>query len=160
MPKAVWSILVAVLALTPHISAAAPADRPAFARTALPPAANVVRLAESGDAKSQTMLGYMYETGRGIPQNYHYAAKWYTRAAQQGDVGAQYLLGFLFDRGFGVPADHIEAQKWLILAAAGAGPDKAEIYVRMRNAIATKLTRSELDEAQYRASCWVPVPER
>ena len=159
MRKAVWwSILVAALAWTPGVCTAASLG-PAFTRAALPPAASVVRLAQAGDAAAQTRLGYMYETGRGMPQNYHYAAVWYTRAAQQGDPGAQYLLGFLFDKGFGVPADHIEAQKWLILAASAAAQPDADIYVRMRNAVATKLTRSELDEAQFRASCWVPVRE-
>lgn len=123
--------------------------------------ANAVRLAELGDPNAQTRVGRMFEMGRGVPQNYSLAVRWYLRAANQGHPGAQYLLALMFDRGFGVPADHIEAQKWMILAAAGAfNPKDAEVYVRMRNAIATKLTRYEKDEAQFRATTWVPVRER
>lgn len=162
MRKALWCFLVAVFAFAgPSCEAASLPDQPAFNRSGIASAAGIVRLAESGDPKSQAALGYMYEMGRGVPQNYKLAAMWYGRAAQQGHSGAQYLLAFLFDRGFGVPADHIEAQKWMILAAATASNRRdVETYVRMRNAIATKLTRAEVDEAQWRASVWVPLPER
>jgi uncharacterized protein len=122
---------------------------------------DVFRSAELGDANAQARLGHMYEMGRGVPQNYRLATYWYLRAANQGHTGAQYLLGFMFDRGFGVPADHIEAEKWMILAAGGArAPRDADVFVRMRNAIATKLTRSEKAEAQFRAEMWAPVRER
>ena len=68
---------------------------------------------------AQTYLGFMFETGRGVPQNYTDAAMWYRRAAEQGDSLAQYSLGLLYDRGFGVPQDIVEAAKWLNLATAG-----------------------------------------
>ena len=35
-------------------------------------------LAEQGDAKSQYNLGVMYNKGKGVPQNYKTAVKWYT----------------------------------------------------------------------------------
>ena len=129
-------------------------------RAAVTSSANVTVLAERGDANAQARLGYMYEMGRGVPQNYRLAVYWYGRAAQQGHSGAQYLLSFMFDRGKGVPPDHIEAHKWMNLAAATASSRRdAEVFTRMRNAIATKLTRSEADEAQGRAIGWVQVRE-
>ncbi|WP_354095625.1 tetratricopeptide repeat protein [Bradyrhizobium sp. RT10b] len=74
--------------------------------------------------RAQSHLGFMFETGRGVPQNYTEAAMWYRRAA---DSLAQYSLGLLYDRGQGVPRDIVEASKWLNLAAAagarGAGQD-------------------------------------
>ena len=53
----------------------------------------------AGRPAAQTYLGFMFETGRGVPQNYTEAAMWYRRAAEQGDSLAQYSLGLLYDRG-------------------------------------------------------------
>src|SRR3977135_2521321 len=71
-----------------------------------------IPLAERGEPTAQAYLGYMFETGRGVPQNYTEAAMWYRRAAEQGDSLAQYSLGLLYDHGFGVPRDIVEANKW------------------------------------------------
>ncbi|WP_431204246.1 tetratricopeptide repeat protein [Bradyrhizobium betae] len=79
-----------------------------------------IPLAERGIAPAQTYLGFLFETGRGVPQNYTEAAMWYRRAAEQGDSRAQYSLGLLYDRGQGVPQDIVEASKWLNLSAAAA----------------------------------------
>jgi hypothetical protein len=97
-----------------------------------------IPLAERGDAAAQTYLGYMFETGRGVPRNYTEAAMWYRRAAEQGDSLAQYSLGLLYDSGFGVPRDIVEAAKWLELSAAGAPPKAREARVRIRDAVTTR----------------------
>src|SRR5215468_6513355 len=83
-----------------------------------------IPLAERGVAPAQTWLGFMFQTGRGVPQNYTEAAMWFRRAAEQGDSLAQYSLGLLYDKGQGVPQDIVEAGKWLNLSAAAA-PRKA-----------------------------------
>ena len=44
----------------------------------------------AGQAAAQAYLGFMFETGRGVPQNYTEAAMWYRRAAEQGDSLAQF----------------------------------------------------------------------
>ena len=62
-----------------------------------------IPLAERGVAPAQTWLGFMFQTGRGVPQNYTEAAMWYRRAAEQGDSLAQYSLGLLYDKGQGGP---------------------------------------------------------
>src|SRR4051812_8836960 len=49
-----------------------------------------IPLAERGNPSAQAYLGFMFETGRGVPQNYTEAAMWYRRAAEQGDSLAQY----------------------------------------------------------------------
>jgi TPR repeat protein len=41
-------------------------------------------LAEQGDAFAQTNLGLMYSKGKGVPQDYKTAVKWYRLAAEQG----------------------------------------------------------------------------
>ena len=74
-------------------------------------------LAEQGDARAQSLLGGMYELGKGVPQDDKAAAKWYRLAAEQGDARAQYNLGAMYDLGQGVPQDDKAAVKWYRLAA-------------------------------------------
>jgi uncharacterized protein len=121
---------------------------------------NFIPLAERGDPAAQSYLGFMFETGRGVPQNYTEAAMWYRRAAEQGDSLAQYSLGLLYDRGFGVPRDIVEANKWLNLSAAAAPPRAREARVRIRDAVTTKMTRGEIAQARRRALEWAPSRER
>lgn len=59
----------------------------------------------------------MYNEGKGIPQDYTEAAKWYQLAAQQGVAPAQFNLGNMYRKGQGVPKDYAEAVKWYRLAA-------------------------------------------
>jgi TPR repeat protein len=119
-----------------------------------------IPLAERGVAPAQTWLGFMFQTGRGVPQNYTEAAMWYRRAAEQGDSLAQYSLGLLYDKGQGVPRDVIEASKWLNLSTAAAPPRAREARARIRDAVGTKMTRGEIAQARARALGWAPVPER
>jgi TPR repeat protein len=118
-----------------------------------------IPLAEQGYAAAQSYLGFMFETGRGVPQNYTEAAMWYRRAAEQGDSRAQYSLGLLYDRGQGVPRDIVEASKWLNLSTAAAPPGAREARARIRNAVTTKMTRGEIARARLRALEWVPYSE-
>jgi TPR repeat protein len=118
-----------------------------------------VPFAERGAPSAQAYLGFMYETGRGVPQNYTEAAIWYRRAAEQGDSLAQYSLGKLYDRGQGVPRDIVEASRWLNLATAGAPRHAREARARIRDAVTTKMTRGEIAQARLRALEWVPRRE-
>ncbi len=119
----------------------------------------LIPLAERGDAAAQSYLGFMFETGRGVPQNYTEAAMWYRRAAEQGDSLAQYSLGLLYDKGFGVPRDVIEASKWLNLSTAASPLPAREARARIRDAVTTKMTRGELAQARLRALEWAPSRE-
>ena len=73
--------------------------------------------AESGDAKAQNKLGYLYDTGRELPQNDAEAVRWYRRAAAQNHAMALYNLANHYLSGRGVPQDAEEAIKWYRLAA-------------------------------------------
>jgi len=117
-------------------------------------------LAEQGDPAAQSYLGFMFETGRGVPQNYTEAAMWYRRAAEQGDSLAQYSLGLLYDRGQGVPQDIVEANKWLNLSTAAAPKRAREARARIRDSVTSKMTRGEIARARLRALEWVPTRER
>ena len=133
----------------------------AMARQDYPAAAVLLSpLAQAGNRDAQASLGYLYEIGRGVPQDQTQAALWYRRAADQGQPFAQYQLGLLYDKGHGVPQDVVEAEKWLILAtAAGAPPATVEERKRMRDAVRTKMTRGEIAEARMRALAWLPRKE-
>jgi TPR repeat protein len=121
---------------------------------------NFFPLAEQGDPAAQGYLGFMFETGRGVPRNYTEAAMWYRRAAEQGDSLAQYSLGLLYDKGQGVPQDIVEANKWLNLSTAAAPRGAREARARLRDAVTSKMTRGEIARARLRALEWVPTRER
>ena len=56
-------------------------------------------LADQGHVHAQSNLGWMFGNGRGVPQNYAEAMKWFCLAADQGNAGAQFMLGVMFDGG-------------------------------------------------------------
>ena len=118
-----------------------------------------IPLAERGQPAAQTYLGFLFETGRGVPQNYTEAAMWYRRAAEQGDSLAQYSLGLHYDHGQGVPRDIVEASKWLNLSTAAAPRPAREARARIRDAVTTKMTRGEIAQSRLRALEWAPTRE-
>ena len=73
--------------------------------------------AEAGDAAAQFILGGMYVTGVGVPQDDVAAVAWYRRAAEQGHARAQYNLGAMYAEGDGVPQDAAAAVAWYRRAA-------------------------------------------
>ncbi|GEM_PF-422346 len=76
------------------------------------------QLAEQGQQWAQRRLAAMYEAGKGVPQDFTEAVKWYRLAAAQGNTPAQYSLGQAYENGKGVPQDYEEAVKWYRIAAA------------------------------------------
>ena len=161
--RAGWSAAVLVLAAMLAIggSSIARADslsagRAAYARADYVAAARwLLPLAERGNPAAQAMIGFMYENGQGVPQGYEAATYWYRLAAEQGNSTAQYLLGLMYDKGFGVPLDEIAAHMWLNLAAARAPAKTRDFYARLRDAVASKMTPSQIAEAQWRAQEWI-----
>src|SRR3954447_5086947 len=115
--------------------------------------------AERGDARAQGHLGFMYQYGRGVPQSYALALYWYRRGAEQGNPAAQHLLGLMYDKGLGIPTDHVAAHIWLNLAAARTKGAEHEDNVRLRDAVANKMSLGQLADAQYLASIWLPKRE-
>jgi uncharacterized protein len=118
--------------------------------------ATVFARAARGDANAQAQLGFMYEYGRGVPQDYQLAVRWYLCAAVQGQPNAQFELGLMYDKGHGVPASSTVAYKWLNLAAAHAPPHLREYYLRVRDAMSGKLSAAQVDEGQWMSSNFVP----
>ena len=101
--------------------------------------------AEQGDAEAQFNLGVAHDNGRGIPQDYAEAAKWYRRAAEQGHAEALTNLGVMRFLGAGIPQSYREAYVWLSLAAANGGPPAAAELLAVA---AKELPTSELPAAR------------
>jgi TPR repeat protein len=110
-------------------------------------------------AKGDALLGFKYEHGLGVPQSFETAAALYERAAEQGDPTGQYLLGLMYNKGHGVWEDTVLAHKWLNLAATHAPPRYREQYLRIRDAVASKMTPDQIYFAQQLAVQWAPRPQ-
>jgi len=159
MKLRILAAALAALALTGAADAASLGEA-AFRSGKLPrDATRIGPAAERGNARAQAYLGFMYQYGRGVPQNYGMAVYWYRRAAEQGDPIAQHLLGLMYDKGMGIPTDHVTAHIWLNLAAARSKGSEHEDNVRLRDAVASKMSLGQLADAQYFARIWVPKPE-
>jgi TPR repeat protein len=113
-------------------------------------------LVARGNARAEALLGFMYENGFGVPQAYDAAADLYQRAAEQGDPSAQSRLGLLYNKGHGVPQNTVLSYKWLNLAAAHATKRERDYYLRLRNAVASKMSSDQIVEGQRLALIWAP----
>jgi uncharacterized protein len=100
--------------------------------------------AEQGNVDAQSILGYMYNNGQGVPQDYKQAAKWYTKAAEQGYADAQSNLALSYANGQGVPQDNVYAHMWFNLAAANG----SETASKNRDIIAKRMTTADISKAQ------------
>ena len=108
------------------------------------------RAAEAGHADAQFNLGYMYNTGEGVAQDYTEALAWYRRAAEQRHARAQSSLGSMYYKGEGVPQDHILAYMWFNLAGAN-GPKK---LLEVRDLVAKGMSPTQIAEAQRLSQKW------
>ncbi|WP_445491623.1 hypothetical protein [Rhodopseudomonas sp. RCAM05734] len=70
-----------------------------------------------GDASAAYEVGVRYAEGKGVPQSYDEAAKWYDRAAQAGVVPAMFRLGTLYEKGLSVKKDLDTARRYYMQAA-------------------------------------------
>jgi TPR repeat protein/energy-coupling factor transporter ATP-binding protein EcfA2 len=103
--------------------------------------------AAHGNARSMFNLGWLYDNGFGVAQDYVKARAWYEKAADKGEAGAMTNLALLYDNGFGVAQDYVKARDWYEKAAdkgdAGAmnglgllydnGRGVAQDYVKARD---------------------------
>lgn len=84
-------------------------------------AADLQRLhtqAAQGDAVSQAIVGFLYDDGSDVPQDYAKARQWFEKAASQGNRLAQSELGHLYAEGLGGLQDYAMARQWFEKAAA------------------------------------------
>ena len=128
-PKAVprWMIWTAAccvllmgmtaLVLDNVAGASVPPDSIRHRQVPQPSLARIIALADSGDARSQTMLALAYLRGQNTGPDLAAALRWGLAAAKQGEPMAQYLVGTLYQEGSGIAADPHRAFGWFEAAA-------------------------------------------
>jgi TPR repeat protein len=108
------------------------------------------RAADAGEMNAQYNLAVVYYEGTLTKQSYEKALTWYKRAADQGNPKAQHNLGLMLANGIGTSQDRIEAYKWFELSGSG---DAIAATTEMQ-AIAPRMTKTEIASAQERAELW------
>ena len=68
--------------------------------------------ADANDRSAQFTLGWIYEHGADVPQDYREALRWYRRAADRGEAESINIVGLLYYYGKGVPKNPCEATLW------------------------------------------------
>lgn len=111
--------------------------------------------AELGDRSAQWRLGFLYQYGDGVQQNFAQAAKWYRLSATQGIPDAQYRLGRFYTEGKGVKKDNVEAYFWLALAKKEERWD--ESLANLAGNVASQLTPEQMKEVETRLKNWKPL---
>lgn len=110
------------------------------------------RAAQAGSAQAMNSAGYMYQEGRGSPQDHAAAIRMFEKSMKLGNPHAMRNLGLLYFKGLGVQPNKSLAYVYFSLAATNA-KDKAlrEEIALERDAMAKELTLPELAESQKEA---------
>ncbi len=116
----------------------------------------MMQLANDGVLKAQNRIGFMYERGSGVRQDYSQAMNWYLKALEKNYPAAYGRVGFLYERGFGVEqnystaidyyrqgverGDHLSAALlgWLYLRGDGVEKDEQKSFELTQLSIAKK----------------------
>ena len=102
---------------------------------------------DQGDAVAQNSLGAMYYNGKGVPQDFKEALKWYRLAAAQGNISAQLNLGSMYYEGEGVGESLVRAYMWFSIVATRGHSEAA----KMRDAVSKQMTPQQIADAQAMA---------
>lgn len=134
----------------------------AYERKDMATAARIWKVwAGKGNAEAQTLLGAMYWSGEGVPQNLNEAARLYLAAAKQDYARAQNNIGFMLGFGEGVPPrDDIEAYKWIKLAIdryTAKNQDRLDQAQKDLATLAARMTPAQMIEAEKRIRAWKPA---
>jgi TPR repeat protein len=68
-----------------------------------------LQAAQAGQAHAMTRVGFLYDRGYAVRQDYAEAVRWYQRGVRAGDVQAMAYLGGMYADGAGVPVDYSQA---------------------------------------------------
>ena len=108
--------------------------------------ASFIPLAEWGNPSAQAYLGFMFETGRGVPLNYTEAAMWYRRARTGRRPRAIFvgtalwlMAGYRWWRGL----DELGLGDIKLAAAAGAWLGLVTLFAGLRAGRATRHRRGQ-----------------
>lgn len=108
--------------------------------------------AQQGDPQAQLFVGYLYETGQGVRQDYAEAVRWYRKAAEQGNTIAQAQLGNMYRLGKGVSQSYVMAYMWFDISARSGNANAKDL----RRAVASNMSPAEIAEAKRLSAEWRP----
>lgn len=107
---------------------------------------------DKGHAKATNALGFMYDEGRGVPQNFSRASSLYLRAMKMGDADAMVNRGAMIMQGKGAPMDPQAAYMHFLLAAAySKDNDTRNAAVKLKDDVAAKLSKQQIARGQAMA---------
>jgi len=75
--------------------------------------------ADNGSRDAMHLMGWFYQNGFGVAQDFHAASDWYHKAAELGNVISMHNLGALYLNGQGVAQDYATAMQWSLRASEG-----------------------------------------
>ena len=125
-----------------------------------------IQAVQAGDGRAARLLGVMYDSGEGVPQDRRQALYWYQRAAELGDAGGMFNVAVSYDSGTGVSRDSVAAAHWYARAAARhfgrAEYNLALMYeagdgIRRDPAAASRLFRAAMGDGIAAARGHLPV---
>lgn len=109
---ALWASAAVAQGQTPTEALAAPASRGDAAAVN-----EIERRALGGDPTAQHLMGMVYITGKGRPQNDEQALRWFREGADKGHVPSAHNLAVILERSPGALRDPASAQRWYRYAA-------------------------------------------
>jgi hypothetical protein len=110
------------------------------------------KASSKGHAKASNALGFMYEEGRGVPQNFARANALYLKAMKGGDAVAMTNRGVMILNGKGANKDPQQAYMHFLLAAAYARDDAARDEAnKLKDEVAATLTSQQIARGQTMA---------
>ena len=116
-------------------------------------------LARNSDARAMYLVGVMYESGNGVPQDDPTAAGWFDAAAKRGNASAQYSLARMTIEGRGIEKSRNQGIALLSAAANQGHKEAAALLLRLgANASATASAISSSLAASPRQSAPVDGP--
>jgi hypothetical protein len=108
--------------------------------------------ARQGDPQAQLFVGFLYETGQGVRQDYSEAVRWYRKAAEQGNTIAQIQLGNMYRLGKGVSQSYVMAYLWYDISSRSGNANAKDL----RRAVAGNMSPAEIAEAKRMSAEWKP----
>ncbi|KAK3817141.1 MAG: hypothetical protein JOS17DRAFT_820513 [Linnemannia elongata] len=74
------------------------------------------KAALQGSPTAQSMVGRMYRSGKGVPQDYSEALSWLNKLSNHNDPDALREIGVMYLQGQGVPKSYLTAKEWFVKA--------------------------------------------
>ncbi len=116
-----------------------------------------LRLARIGHPVAEVLVGYAHFYGLGVPLDYRQALLWLEKAANQGCFTAYELTAQIYDQGLGTSVDFGKAYMWFNIAAAKLpNSAKRDDIMKLRDAVAAKMTEYQVEAAQKRSMMFEP----